>query len=81
MVEFMTDLLTLPNSHQTRVTHSVYAPSCTTVSISHIIDSLVQLLQLNVEPEVIDTGARRAIQNMKNRFKNMQRQKLESIYD
>jgi subtilisin family serine protease len=81
MVEFMTDLLTLPNSHQTRVTHSVYAPSCTTVSISHITDSLVQLLQLNVEPEVIDTGARRAIQNMKNRFKNMQRQKLESIYD
>lgn len=81
MIEFVTDFLSLPLSHRNSGSHIVYSSTCTLMSTVHITDHLVHFLQLNMQPDDISTGGRRAMQMMKNRFKASQRQKLESNYE
>mmetsp|Transcript_5201 Transcript_5201/g.8562 ORF Transcript_5201/g.8562 Transcript_5201/m.8562 type:complete len:495 (-) Transcript_5201:162-1646(-) len=81
MMEFVTDFLSLPLSHRMSGSHIVFSSTCTLASTAHISDHLVQLLQLNVQPDDASTGGRRAMQMVKNRFKATQRQRLESNYE
>lgn len=83
MVEFVIEILALPAHLFMTGAHSVYFPPCTLFNITYIQETLVQLLQLNVEQplDVTSAGGRRAMLHMKNRFKVSQRQKLERNYD